>query len=151
MHLILCRHGEPKRGPDDPGLTSFGRQIIEELALTLKQLELRPTHIQYTSAKRCKESAAILGVLFKCRTEVRLSGLPETLSDWTPFLCDLEERFIPFDVILLVGHHPTNDMLKKLYNLSDFNNNFASTIIVHNPHGKWIVNEHWSGRPSFPN
>jgi phosphohistidine phosphatase SixA len=150
MHLIMCRHGEPKRGSDDPGLTSFGRQIVEELALTLKQLELRPTHIQSTSAKRCKESAAILGVLFNRETEARLSGLPETLSDWTQFLYEVEEQYAPLDIILLVGHHPTNDMLKKLYHLSDYTNYFASTIIVHNSHGQWVVNEHWSGRPSFP-
>jgi phosphohistidine phosphatase len=108
MDLILWRHAEaeelPKNGQDagdlERALTSRGQKQAARMALWLERQLPERTRILVSPARRCEQTALVLGRKYKIRAELGPDGPPAQLLE----LVQWPLNKVP---ILVIGHQPT--------------------------------------------
>jgi phosphohistidine phosphatase len=108
MDLILWRHAEaeelPKGGQDagdlERPLTSRGQKQAARMALWLERQLPERTRILVSPARRCEQTALVLGRKYKIRAELGPDGPPAQLLE----LVQWPVNKVP---ILVIGHQPT--------------------------------------------
>lgn len=149
MYIIFVRHGERRKGESDPELTSWGRRMSTETGAWLQEQGLRPDLVMVTPTMRTRQTAEEILLLFSAPIPTREAELP--MEDWDA-LRELLQGELPEDgTALLVGHHPTMDMLKNQFSpLSTIvpRANFASAVVLQSGASGWRCTAAWPGRPA---
>ncbi len=156
MHLVFVRHGAPRKGESDPGLTSAGRRMAFETGRWLRDevllpLSLEPLFIRHTPTQRTRETAEELALSFD---GVRLSEgsvSPELIEDWQSLVDRLGVGVPRGRAAVLVGHHPTVGLLLDHYGPPPVNvprRNLAVAMVLSRLDGTgWRIHAAWPGRP----
>ena len=111
MNCVLFRHGiavdrEEWEGKDvDRPLTEKGKRRVRQVAAGLRKLDVRPTVIYASPARRAADTAQLLHDLLASRTLVQLRD--ELLPEAPPTqVVSLLEDLPPESCVICVGHEP---------------------------------------------
>ena len=78
---------------------------------------------------------------------------PESKQAWERWWQELSKQYEPQEDILLVGHHPTMEMLLQCYGptpCSISRRNFAVALVLRlDPDGRYTITHAWPGRLSL--
>ncbi len=141
MHIIFVRHGARRSGESDPELTSWGRRMAAETGQWIGKQGIVLTAVRSTPTRRTQQTAAEITAALALEVAITHGEVPEELSAWGGLLD-------AGDALLLVGHHPTMDMLRHTFRLSVPRSNFASAVVLESTGAGWTVVSSWPGRPS---
>ncbi|MFT5679111.1 MAG: phosphohistidine phosphatase [Myxococcota bacterium] len=147
MKVIFVRHGERRKGESDPELTSWGRRMSTETGHWIQAQGLTPDQVIVTPTMRTRQTVEEILLVFSAPIPIREAGLPELLEDWDALLETIPEK----GVALLVGHHPTMDMLRRELGplpVSVPRGHFASAVVLEADGGSWRCAASWPGRPA---
>jgi phosphohistidine phosphatase len=111
MDCLLVRHGiavdrEEWEGKDvDRPLTEKGKRRVRQVAEGLRRLDVRPTVIYASSARRAVDTAQLLHDLLVCRSLVQLR---DELSPEAPpgQVVRLLQDLPPESCVICIGHEP---------------------------------------------
>jgi len=150
MHIVFVRHGERRKGETDPELTSAGRRMAVETGRWIVSCDLTPTKMITTATRRTQQTVAELQYAFGQTIQSQLMTVPDTSESWSNFVSDLYNDNGPDGVIVVVGHHPTTALLKRIY--GPFPSpipiiNYASAVVLTHDAGVWRCSSCWAGRP----
>ena len=152
MRVAFVRHGERRKGEADPELTSFGVRMVSETGAWLRQQQFIPTIVQTTNTKRTQQTTDLLIHDLSNITQETIEDAPELQRDWERWWETLDRGKEDAD-ILLVGHHPTMEMLLQCYGpapCSFSKRNFAVALILQtNADGGYTITHAWPGRTSL--
>lgn len=151
MKIVFVRHGERRKGESDPELTSWGRRMSTETGRWVQEQGLTPDLVWVTPTMRTRQTAEEILLVFSAPIPTREAGLPELMEDWDALVESLAERVPEDGVALLVGHHPTMDMIKRELGpipVSVPRGNFASAVVLQSVDGGWRCTASWPGRPA---
>jgi phosphohistidine phosphatase SixA len=151
MRIVFIRHGERRRGESDPALTSAGRRMARETAEWLEAQGVRPAHVLNTPTQRTRETAEELCLVFPNATSSERPESPEVGVDWEQLVDVLEADPGAEAPIVLVGHHPTVDLLLRAFGPAPAavpRQNFASALVLDRTGGGWKIAAAWPGRAS---
>ena len=153
MKIIFVRHGEKRKGETDPELTSFGFRMVEETASWLRELCLSPSLVQYTPTRRTAQTTETLLAHLSPEVVETIPDAPELQPDWERWVEALENQPDPCDCVLLVGHHPTLEMLLQGYGpapVAVSRHHFAVGLLLERGEGgSWTITQAWPGRRSL--
>lgn len=151
MKVVFVRHGERRKGESDPELTSWGRRMSTETGRWLQSQGLTPDQVIMTPTMRTRQTAEEILLVFSAPIPTREAGLPELMEDWDALMDALAEEVPEGGVALLVGHHPTMDMLKRELGPTPVTvprGNFAAAVVLESGGSGWRCTAAWPGRPS---
>lgn len=111
MNCLLFRHGiaverEEWSGDDaDRPLTDKGRRRVRQVAVGLRAMDVRLTHILASPMVRAVETAKLLQTVFLMRSAVQLTDalLPDAVPE---LLLGLLQELPPESCVACVGHEP---------------------------------------------
>ena len=149
MKVVFVRHGERRSGESDPELTSWGRKMSTETGRWLQSQGLTPDQVIVTPTIRTQQTAEELLLVFSDRIPTREAWLPELMEDWEALMDSLEEEIPAEGVALLVGHHPTMDMLRRDLGpmpVTVPRGNFAAAGVLESSASGWRCIDAWPGR-----
>lgn len=152
MYIIFARHGERRKGESDPELTSWGRRMSTETGHWLQEQGLRPDLVLVTPTKRTRQTAEEILLPFSAPIPTRETGLPTWQTEkWDELVVSLQAELPEDGVALLVGHHPTMDMIKHKFGSLPTTvprGNFASAVVLQSGSSGWQCTAAWPGRPA---
>ena len=151
MKIVFVRHGERRKGESDPELTSWGRRMSTETGHWLQDQGLQPDLVWVTPTMRTRQTAEEIRLVFSAPIPTREAGLPELMEDWDALEDALSAALPEGGVALLVGHHPTMDMIKQEFGPLPVNvprGNFAAAAVLESADGRWTCTAAWPGRPA---
>ena len=151
MRIVFIRHGERRRGESDPALTSAGRRMARETALWLASLGVQPAHVLCTPTQRTRETADELCLVFPDAARAERPESPEVAVDWDQLVETLAVAPGLADPLVLVGHHPTVDLLLRAHGPAPVpvpRPNFASALVLDRTATGWTIAAAWPGRAS---
>ena len=151
MRIAFVRHGERRKNEIDPELTSFGFRMVEETGQWLLDMSSLPIsycrHHQSHTAN-CSQHLGTFSTDFY-RTDRACSGNPGRLEALDAV--STNRNPVPNNV-LLVGHHPTMEMLIQCYGPAPVvvsRHQFAVGLILQTaPETSWVLTHAWPGRTS---
>lgn len=127
MRIVFVRHAQPRSTERDPPLTANGWRMAIETAQWVHEQKIHPALLVSSPAARARETAeALVEVFPNVRRELGSVGTPELPQDWFDLVSDLAVRLghrvlpgfkrpLPDLDVALVGHHPTLDLIRRLY------------------------------------
>ena len=149
MQIAFIRHGERRRNESDPALTSAGRRMASEAARWLQRQGFVPTTVVSTPTRRTRQTAEELCLVFPAAQLIEHPAEPEGEAAWEALLSEL-----PLDrgPLVLVGHHPTVEMLLHAFGpppVAIPPHHFASALLLEPAPGPgWRIRAAWPGRAS---
>ena len=117
----------------------------------IKAQGLTPSLIWMTPTMRTRQTAEEILLVFSAPIPIQEAGVPELLEDWEPLVTSLEAEVPKEGVVLLVGHHPTMDMIKQEFGPLPVNvprGNFAAAVVMEAGLSGWRCTTAWPGRPA---
>ena len=118
----------------------------------LQQNGLRPDLVLVTPTMRTRQTAEEILLLFSASIPTRETGLPTwQMEDWDALLESLQTELSEDGIALLVGHHPTMDMIKLQFGTLPTaipRGNFASAVVLQSGTSGWQCTAAWPGRPA---
>ena len=118
----------------------------------LQEQGLRPDLVLVTPTMRTRQTAEEILLLFSAPIPTREAGLPTwQMEDWDALMSSLQAELPEDGVALLVGHHPTMDMIKSKFGSLPTTvprGNFASAVVLHSGASGWQCTAAWPGRPA---
>jgi phosphohistidine phosphatase SixA len=118
----------------------------------LQQNGLRPDLVLVTPTMRTRQTAEEILLLFSASIPTRETGLPtRQMEDWDALLESLQAELAEDGIALLVGHHPTMDMIKTHFGSLPTaipRGNFASAVVLQSGISGWQCTAAWPGRPA---
>lgn len=150
MRVVFVRHGAPRTSEADPSLTSEGRSMASEAGEWLFHNAIMADWCLLTPTRRTRETAEeVLERWPHVRQQV-VPELPETASTWDRLVAAWEPRLGDHGVLLLVGHHPTQEFLLAHFGpppVPPLPGGYAATIVVDRVFtGAWTITGAWPGR-----
>ena len=153
MHIVFVRHGERRKGEADPELTSFGFRMVEETGAWLRELDFSPDLTQHTPTLRTEQTADTLLHHLTTGARETMEEAPELEADWMRWTEALQSRSPAPESVLLVGHHPTLEMLLQSYGPAPAavsRHHFAVGLLLEpTDQGSWTITQAWPGRRSL--
>ena len=153
MRLVFVRHGAPRRGETDPGLTSAGRRMAFETGGWLATQQLAPQLIWHTPTRRTQQTAEELALSFQGVALSAGAVSPEVDRDWERLEERLNTELMEGSVGVLVGHHPTVELLLGRFGPPPvpvpLRNLAVALVLVRVPGGTWSIQAAWPGRPDL--
>ena len=150
MQIAFVRHGERRKGETDPELTSFGFRMVEETAKWLQSTGFSPDLVQTTQTRRTEQTTQTLTVQFPDLARESIANAPEHQEDWETWTEEISNRDSPPDSVLLVGHHPTLEMLLQAYGPAPAvvsRHHFAVGLVLESETPThWTITHAWPGR-----
>ena len=149
MRTVFIRHGEPRKGESDPSLTSPGRRMAREAALWLEGQGVVPVAIVNTPTARTRETAEELALVFPDAVGAERPESPEVPVDWDLLADQLAATALPEGPLVLVGHHPTVDLLLRSYGPPPVPvpvRHYCSVLVLDNSRTGWSISAAWPGR-----
>jgi phosphohistidine phosphatase SixA len=118
----------------------------------LQQNGFRPDLVLVTPTMRTRQTAEEILLLFSASIPTRETGLPtRQMEDWDALLESLQAELAEDGIALLVGHHPTMDMIKTQFGSLPTaipRGNFASAVVLQSGISGWQCTAAWPGRPA---
>ena len=153
MRVLFVRHGERRKGEADPELTSFGFRMVEETATWLHTFGLMPDLVQHTPTRRTEQTTDTLIARLPTTARETIPEAPELTLEWEQWIAELQSRPSPPDTVLLVGHHPTLEMLLQSYGPAPAavsRHHFAVGLLLESGDNEsWTITHAWPGRSSL--
>lgn len=149
MRTVFIRHGERRKGESDPSLTSQGRRMAREAALWLEAQGVVPVAIVSTPTARTRETAEELALVFPDAVHTERSESPEVPVDWDLLTEQLVATTLPDGPLVLVGHHPTVDLLLRSYGPPPVPvpvHHYCSVLVLDHSRTGWSISAAWPGR-----
>jgi phosphohistidine phosphatase SixA len=151
MNIVFVRHGERQAGESDPELTSFGFRMVEEVAAWMLALEFSPQLALTTPTRRTHQTVSTILAHFPDTLLEEIPESPELETDWEVCTEKLSKRNKPPDSVLMVGHHPTLEMLLQNYGPPPMvvsRHHFAVGLLLQQSESRWSIVRAWPGRRS---
>ena len=151
MQIAYVRHGERRKGEVDPELTSYGFRMVEESAQWLKSIGFEPGLAQATQTTRTRQTVETILAHFPDTVLETILDAPEIEVDWDQWTEDLANRPRRPDSVLLVGHHPTLEMLLESFGPAPVvvsRHHFAVVLLLVQESKGWRITQAWPGRRS---
>jgi len=152
MRIAFVRHGERRKNETDPELTSFGFRMVEETSQWLSDFGFIPDLALSTPTIRTQQTATTLLGRFPHVSIERIEHAPETQAEWERWTQSLKNHHSAPNNVLLVGHHPTMEMLIQCYGPAPVvvsRHQFAVGLILQTaPETSWVLTHAWPGRTS---
>jgi len=149
MQVAFVRHGERRRAEMDPELTSYGFRMVEETAQWLQSIDFRPDLVLCTPTVRTEQTADTILTHYPSSCRERIANAPELQEDWGRWIEELSQRNPRPESVLLVGHHPTLEMLLKCYGPTPVvvsRHHFAVGLLLVPGSKGWNISQAWPGR-----
>ena len=150
MRLHIVRHGEAmNQGGPERSLTARGEAEVDIAGGRLAEEGVGGLY--FSPKLRTRQTAEEILLVFSAPIPTREAGLPELMEDWDTLVESLTERVPEDGVALLIGHHPTMDMIKRELGpipVSVPRGNFASAVVLQSVDGGWLCTASWPGRPA---
>lgn len=150
MRVVFVRHGQQRAGELDGALTSAGHEMVAEAARWLAAHQILPDLCLHTATTRTRQTAAGLLEGIGGVRSLEVPSLPESLSEWRSLIQDWQARLGDHGVLLLVGHHPSLDMLLQAFGPAPepvHPGNLAATLVLDRLFtGAWAISAAWPGR-----
>ena len=146
MKMIFIRHGS--RRSSEGELTSFGRKMSFQTDQWLAKKGYFPQREFHSPAVRTQQT--LQEVLLGSEIHVHLEQL-EIAENWEDWISMLEKisKTNTSDVVI-VGHHPTTEMLASHYNIHIPTQNFATAIVLQqSSDGLWDFVDSWQGQTAI--
>jgi phosphohistidine phosphatase SixA len=145
MKLFFLRHGAKRKNEIDPNLTSRGKKMAFSAGQWVKTLLQSKPVVITTPTVRTEQSAKEICLVLQEELTILKQTIP---SDWNSF-----ERYVigiyeqsHTTSIILVGHHPTMEMLISKFNLPIPPQNFSSGVLLEKQHKSWKCEHYWLGQ-----
>mgnify|MGYP002633072908 CR=1 FL=1 len=143
MIVVSCRHGHKEPGRDR-SLTVRGVAAAKEAGRWLREeAGLVADPVISSHWKRCQETAALVAPGRPVRV---LQGVPTVWDRWEALVGSLRAE-VGDGAVLLVGSHPTQDMLSARFDLGLKRTNYCAVIVLSDASGDWRVQSHHPGHP----
>jgi phosphohistidine phosphatase SixA len=149
MQIAFVRHGERRKSEVDPELTSYGIRMVEETAQWLDSIGFRPDLSLCTTTVRTEQTADTILSRIPSPSRERIANAPELQDDWERWIEELSQRDPCPDSVLLVGHHPTLEMLLRCYGPTPVvvsRHHFAVGLLLAPGSNGWSITQAWPGR-----
>ena len=144
--MIFIRHGARRSNGGE--LTSIGRKMSFETGQWLVDNGYLPQNAFHSATIRTQQT--LDEVLLGCDQFItgKEIEIPENWDDWLTMLEKISQTN-PHDFII-VGHHPTTEMLAKHYKISIPVHNFATAIVLQKSSDRaWSYIDSWQGRTAI--
>ena len=152
MRIAFVRHGERRKNETDPELTSYGFRMVEETGQWLLDFGFTPDLALSTPTIRTQQTAATILSRFPTVSIERIEHAPETKVEWERWTQSIKDRNPIPNNVLLIGHHPTMEMLIQYYGPAPVvvtRHQFAVGLILQTaPETDWVMTHAWPGRTS---
>ena len=151
MRTVFIRHGERRKGESDPALTSAGRRMAREAALWLADQRITPGSIVTTPTTRTRETAEELALVFPDARRLERPESPEVPLDWDQLTDSLSATLDMSHPVVLVGHHPTVELLLRSYGPAPEPvtlQHYCSVLVLDHADSDWSISAAWPGRPA---
>ena len=151
MKIVVVRHGKQVKVPGRNGpLTEGGWAAARQTGRWLASQGLNPVLLIHTGQHRTRQTAE--AVLEAFEAEVPL-GRPRTLPSlpryWHPFTDELTKRVQDDGDVILVGHHPTQQLVESYCGGRAFgvpkDNKAAAFVLEHTDSDGWCCVSVWPG------
>jgi phosphohistidine phosphatase SixA len=145
MKLIFVRHGAKRNDDPDPALTSLGRKMAFSSGRWIeKHINSDPILIS-TPTIRTIQSANEICLALERELSILKQNIP---SDWNSFERHVIDTYETYqnNLIILVGHHPTMEMLISKFSLPIPPQNFSSGVLLEKEHASWKCDHYWLGQ-----
>jgi phosphohistidine phosphatase SixA len=127
--------------------------MVEETATWLHTIGLLPDLVQHTSTRRTEQTADTLIARLPQTSREIIREAPELKRDWEQWSKELQDRPSPPETVLLVGHHPTVEMILQTYGPAPTavsRHHFAVGLLLESgENGTWTITHAWPGRSSL--
>ena len=146
MRMIFIRHGAKRSKGGE--LTSYGRKMSFQSGQWLSHNGYIPARGFHTPTARTQQT--LEEVLLGCERTIQVQQI-EIGENWQGWLAMLEKisKANTSDVVV-VGHHPTTEMLAQHYNIRIPTQNFATAIVLQkSSDGLWSFIDSWQGQTAI--
>ena len=156
MRVVFVRHGKRQVGRRDPELTTAGRHMARETGDWIVTGQYIPNLIYTTDTNRTRQTTEAIQSSLPHFVPAEIRALPERARDWEPLMKLCADK-LGGRTVLLVGHHPTTDMLLSAFPVDIptsqlsapvpalVRGRFASALVLEGP--PWRIVDVWPGRP----
>ena len=154
MRVVFVRHGKRQAKRRDPELTPAGRSMARETGEWLVKQGYSPTLICTTDTNRTRQTAEAIRSVLPHPVPVEVRALPELVRGWQKLVNDLTND-VGESTVVMVGHHPTTDMLLATVPMDVpsaripkpvlVRGRYASALVLNGP--PWLIVDVWPGRP----
>ncbi len=148
MKIAFVRHGAKRKSEVDPELTSFGHEMTLKTGKWLQgQFKSTPRLIA-TPTNRTIQTAQNIAEVLGIKSDILKQKIP---ADWKKFQIYVNECLKNNNnlCIILVGHHPTMEMLIAKFDLSIPRHHFSSAVVLEMENKKLNCTQHWIGQADF--
>ena len=148
MKIAFVRHGAKRKCENDPELTSLGHNMALKTGQWLhSQFESTPLLIS-TATNRTIQTAQDIAEVLGVNGDILKQKIP---ADWKKFQIYVNECIKNNNnlCIIIVGHHPTMEMLIAKFHLPIPRHHFSSAVILEMENKKWICTQYWIGQADF--
>ncbi len=154
MKLIFLRHAEyepAQTRPKDGPLSERGRLQAATAGRWLRDCGIRPTHLLTTPRLRTRETArlALAELQFdEAVVQLKERTLPRAVAPWLALADQLRAQVGDDAVVLLVGHDPTQSLMRRDFGLpgSVTREHRAVVVVLQaDAQGRWRGVDYFSG------
>ena len=145
MTLAFVRHGAKRRQDDNPELTSLGHRMAYSAGIWLKKHVHKSPVLISTPTIRTVQSAKNIKLALEESMDIIEQNIP---SDWNSFQRYVIDIFNTYqnNYIILVGHHPTMEMLITKFSLPIPRHHFSSGVLLEKDSLSWKCAHYWIGQ-----
>ena len=146
MRMIFIRHGA--RCSNGGELTSNGRKMSFETGQWLADNGYTPQLAFHSPTTRTEQT--LEEVLLACDKNLpkKEIEIPDLWEDWLTMLEKISQTNT--SDFIIVGHHPTIEMLANYYTISIPTQNFATAIVLQKSSNRlWNYIDSWQGRTAI--
>ena len=146
MRMIFIRHGAKRSNGGE--LTSIGRKMSFETGKWLTEKGYFPQLAFHSATTRTQQT--LTEILLACEKTLPTKEIeiPDFWEDWLTMLEKISQTNT--SDFIIVGHHPTTEMLANYYNISIPTQNFATAIVLQKSSNRlWNYIDSWQGRAAI--
>jgi phosphohistidine phosphatase SixA len=148
MKVAFIRHGAKRQNEENPKLTALGHKMAQQTGQWLqKKLNTAPLIIS-TPTNRSRQTAEEIAITLGINNEILQQNIPCDWKDFQNYVIDCFKKNQNL-CIVMVGHHPTMEMLIAKFRLPIPRHHFSSGVILKMENKDWNCSQYWLGQADF--